>query len=62
MNERLADLVKQHAKNYADSIYRRTRNVTDTADLIRLTAEAAGVERFIQLMTAPVEDRSKIRK
>lgn len=47
MNERAADLLKVHAKNYADSIYRRTKNTTDHAELVRLTGVAAGVEDFI---------------
>lgn len=47
MNERVADLLKAHAKNYADEIYRRTSNTTDHAGLVRLTGVAAGVESFV---------------
>lgn len=47
MNERVAELLKIHAKNYADDIYRRTARTTDPNSLVRLTGVAAGVEDFI---------------
>lgn len=59
MNGRLANLVKEHAKNYADELYRRTKNITDHAELIKRTAEAAAIERFVQLMIA--DDKSTDR-
>lgn len=47
INERIAELLKAHAVNYADKMYRRTKNTTDHAELLRLTGVAAGVEDFI---------------
>lgn len=47
INERIADLLKAHARNYADSMYRRTVGTTDHADLVRITGVAAGVEDFV---------------
>lgn len=47
INERIADLLKAHAKNYADTMYRRTSATTEHANLIRLTGVAAGVESFV---------------
>lgn len=47
INERVAELLKAHAKNYADAVYRKTANTTEPHDLIRLTGVAAGVENFV---------------
>lgn len=47
INERVAELLKAHAKNYADAVYRKTVNTTEPHDLIRLTGVAAGVENFV---------------
>ena len=47
INERLADLLQQHAKTYADSLYRRCSDIIDHASLLRLTGVAAGVEAFV---------------
>lgn len=47
INERIADLLKAHAKNFADEMYRRTKNTTDHADMLRITGVAAGVENFV---------------
>lgn len=52
VNERLADLVKQVAKGYADDTLRLTYKSNDAAELIRLSGEATGVEKFIELATA----------
>lgn len=54
INERLAELLRAHAKTYADTLYRRTGSLTDHAGLLRLTGAAAGVEDFINsILTAP---------
>lgn len=56
---RLVMLLQEHAKNYADGIYRHTKNVIDHAGLLRLTGTAAGVEEFVAKLTASNKDRLK---
>lgn len=52
INERLAKLLAQDAKNFVDEQYRKTKDVTDHAGLLRLTGVAAGVEHYIQSLLA----------
>lgn len=52
MNERIADLLKEVAKNAADDDLRRTYVQLDHAAMLRLTGAAAGVEDFATLITA----------
>ena len=53
IHERLAKLLAECARQHADSIYRKTSNVSDHAALLRLTGEAAGVENFINNLVKP---------
>jgi len=58
INERLAELIRQDAKIFADSQYRKTKDVTDHASLVRLTGVAAGVEYYIDTLLPPArQDR-----
>lgn len=57
LQERLASLLKSHAKIYADRRYRNTKDVTDLATLIKLTSEAQAVETFINSIVAHDLDR-----
>lgn len=51
MNERLAGLLHDVAKHFADKQLRDTYAVVDHASLIRLTGVAAGVESFVKLIS-----------
>lgn len=51
MNERLARIIDQAAKHYADRQLRETYTQLDHAALLRLTGVAAGVESFSKLIT-----------
>lgn len=52
MDERLASLIQQVAKAQADDDLRRTYDQLDHPALLRLTGAAAGVEDFVQRITA----------
>lgn len=54
VNERIATLLQQVAKDTADADLRRTYTQLDHAAMLRLTGAAAGVEDFIsQIMGKP---------
>lgn len=59
INERLAKLVQEAAKGYADRQLRDTYTQLDHASMLRLTGVAAGVESFAKLIT---ESPSAARK
>lgn len=62
LNERLSKLLREHAKNYSDSIFRKTSSVTDHAGLLRLTGVAAGVEDFVSSILEPVRSSDRTDK
>lgn len=51
-NPRLAEMLREEAKHYADLQYRKTKDSVDHAALLRLTGVAAGVEAFINIILA----------
>lgn len=52
INERLADLIRQAAKDQADTDLRRCYSQLGHSEMLRLTGAAAGVEDFINDITA----------
>lgn len=52
INERLADLIKQAAKQVADEDLRRCYSQLGHPEMLRLTGAAAGVEDFAKQITA----------
>lgn len=50
IGERLADLLLQVGRAFADETLRGTYKTNDGASLIRLSGEAAGVEKFLNLI------------
>ena len=53
LDERLAELLKDAAKNYADTALRYSYGTTEPAFLIRQSGMAEGVEQFIKSITKP---------
>ena len=53
MDERLAVLLKEAAKNYADLTLRQLYGTVEPAFLLRQTGMAEGVEQFIKGITKP---------
>ena len=53
MDERLAVLLKEAAKNYADLTLRHLYGTVEPAFLIRQTGMAEGVEQFVKSLTKP---------
>lgn len=50
-DERLVELLRDAAKNYADTTLRKLYGTVEPALLIRQTGMAEGVEQFIKLIT-----------
>lgn len=58
INERIAKLLREHARNSADQIYRKAGTTSDHATLVRLTGSASAIEDFIEkLLTLRTETR-----
>ena len=53
LDERLAELLKDAAKNYADTTLRQLYTTVEPALLIRQSGMAEGVEQFIKSITKP---------
>ena len=53
LDERLAELLKDAAKNYADTTLRKLYITVEPALLIRQSGMAEGVEQFIKSITKP---------
>lgn len=58
-DERLARLLSDYAKHFADSALRKLYGTIEPAFMLRQSGLAEGVEQFTKLITAPPEASSR---